>query len=283
MSTGLSIGRIELMSLSSRDIAFLQDLVAKGSGQKGASQASQHFCRHFGMGQHVGSRFVFSQADAECALQMLTIAGVAIVPSGQPLRRAQAGLHNPSQEKAGTLAPHQDSVAVKTANGRCECMGYSVPLLGYQVLTLEQACSIRSDVLLVVENLESFRFLERTRWIDYQELSVLAIFRGDGVFRADVVSSLLDASGVPVWAYFDFDPAGLGMAARLPRLQKVLLPREDVLMSAARRANQVHLYADQVTQWAKSLTAESSSIIEQPWSLMRRVRVGLAQELMDLL
>lgn len=271
------------MSLSSRDIAFLQDLVAKGSGQKGASQASQHFCRHFGMGQHVGSRFVFNQADADRAHQMLTIAGVAVEPAGQPLRRSQAGLNNPSQEKVGTLAPHQDSIAVKAAHGRCLCKGDPVPALGYQVLTLEQAREIRADVLLVIENLESFRFLDRNRWIDYQELAVLAIFRGDSVFKADVVSSLLETSSAPVWAYFDFDPAGLGMAAKLPRLQRVLLPNKEVLVSAARKANQVHLYANQLDQWGRALSSEDRSMILQPWALMQKLRVGMAQELMDLL
>lgn len=271
------------MSLSSRDIAFLQDLVAKGSGQKRASQASQHFCRHFGMGQHVGSQFVFNQADADRAHQMLTIAGVAIEPAGQPLRRVQAAWNNPSQEKAGTLAPHQDSIAVKAAHGRCECKGDPVPALGYQVLTLEQVREIRADVLLVVENLESFRFLERNRWIDFQELAVLAIFRGDGVFRADLVAHLLEFSSAPVWAYFDFDPAGLGMAGRLPRLQNVLLPPEDMLVNAARKANQVHLYADQFDQWGKSLSSDARSMIQQPWSLLRKLRIGLAQELMDSL
>ncbi len=271
------------MSLSSRDIAFLKDLVAKGSGQKGASQASEHFCRHFGMGQHVGSRFVFNQADADRAHQMLTIAGVAIEPAGQPLRRAQAGLNNLSQEKAGTLAPHQDSIAVKTAHGRCECKGDPVPALGYQVLTLEQVREIRADVLLVVENLESFRFLERNRWIDYQELAVLAIFRGDGAFKADLVSRLLEGSSAPVWAYFDFDPAGLGMAAKLPRLQRVLLPNEDVLVSAARKANQIHLYADQLDQWGSVLSSDGRSMIQRPWALLQKLRVGMVQELMDML
>ena len=271
------------MSLSSRDIAFLRDLVAKGSGQKGATLTSEHFHRHYGMGQHVGKQFVFSQTDADRARQMLANAGVASEPTGRPLRRAQAGLNNPSQEKAGTLAPHQDSIAIKAAHGRCECKGHPTPTLGYQVLTLEQAGEIRADALLVVENLESLRFLERNRWIDFQALAVLAIFRGDGVFRADVVASLLETSSAPVWAYFDFDPAGLGMAARLPRLQRVLLPSEDVLESAARRANQVHLYADQVEQWGKSLASDNRSMILRPWSLMRKLRVGLAQELMDSL
>lgn len=271
------------MSFSSREIAFLQDLVAKDSGQKGVSLASKHFHCHFGMGQHVGSQFVFTKVDAERACQMLANAGIAPEPHGGLLRRSQAGLINPTHEKSGTLAPHQDSIAVKAANGRCECKGHPITPLGYQVFTLEQAREIRVDVLLVVENLESLRFLERNQWIDYQALTVLAIFRGDGIFRADVVASLLEASRAPVWAYFDFDPAGLGMAARLPRLQRILFPPEEMLVSVARKANQVHLYADQVDQWGKSLTLDDRSMIQRPWSLLRKLRVGLAQELMDSL
>lgn len=271
------------MSFTPRDIAFLQDLVAKGTGQKGASLASGHFHHHFGMGQHVGRQFVFTQADADRARQMLTNAGVSPEPVESPLRRAQAGMNNPSQEKSGTLAPHHDSIAVKAAHGHCECNGQLVPAMGYQVLTSDQVLEIRADVVLVVENLESLRFLERNQWIDYRAQAVLAIFRGDGIFRADMVTRLLEASRAQVWAYFDFDPAGLGMAAKLPRLQRLLLPPEDVLVSAARKANQVHLYADQVNQWEKSLASDHRSMIQMPWSVLRRLRVGLAQELMDSL
>ena len=271
------------MSFSSREIAFLQNLVSKGFGQNGASLVSEHFHRHFGMGQHVGRQFVFSQTDADQARQMLLNAGIPLAPATQPLRRARAALNNPSQEKNGTLAPHQDSIAVKAAHGRCEYRGELVSKLGYQVVTLEQACEIRADVLLVVENLESLRFLERNQWIDYQARAVLAVFRGDGVFRADVVANLLEVSSAPVWAYFDFDPAGLGLATRLPRLKKVLLPPEDILVIAARKANQVHLYADQVDQWMKTLVSDERQMVQQPWSLLRKLKVGLAQELMDSL
>lgn len=271
------------MSLSSREIAFLHDLVAKGSGQKAASSTSKELNLHYGMGQHVGSRFVFTEADAVRARQMLANANISLEPASAAVRRADAALNNPAQEKAGTLAPHWDSVAVKSAHGHCDLEGQPVAYKGYQVLTLEQALKVRTDVLLVVENLESLRFLERNRWIDYQGLAVLAIFRGDGVFRADVVARLLEASSIAVWAYFDFDPAGLGMAAKLPRLQRILLPRETELASAARRANQVHLYADQAKQWSQRLTSDQRPLVQRPWGLLSQLRIGLAQELMDSL
>lgn len=34
-------------------------------------------------------------------------------------------------------------------------------------------------------------------------------------------------------------------------------------------------------QWGKSLTAEDRSMLQRPWALLRKLRVGLAQELMD--
>lgn len=135
--------------------------------------------------------------------------------------------------------------------------------------------------MLVVENLESFRFLERNRWIDYQGKSVLAIFRGDNGFRADAALKAIESRADPVWAYFDFDPAGLGMASGLPRLERLLLPPEPVLSASARRANQVHLFSDQIAQWAPTLDADNREIFKAPWRHMQLMCMGLAQEHMD--
>jgi hypothetical protein len=271
------------MSYTSHEIAFLQDLVAKGTGQKAASSTSRSLSQHYGMGQHIGSRFIFTEVDAVRARQMLANANIPIEPPSTRLRRAEAALNNPAKEKAGTLAPHEDSIAVKAAHGNCDLEGQPVPAQGYQVLTLEQALRVRADVLLVVENLESLRFLERNRWIDYEGKTVLAVFRGDRTLRADVVARFIESNSATVWAYFDFDPAGLGMSAKLPRLQRILLPPEAALTRTARQANQVHLYADQVGQWSQALTSDKRPIVQRPWGLLRHLRVGLAQELMDLL
>lgn len=271
------------MSFTSHEIAFLQDLVVKGSGQKAASSTSRSLGQHYGMGQHVGSRFIFTESDAARARQMLSNANIPIEPPSTGLRRAEAARNNPAREKAGTLAPHEDSIAVKAVHGHCDLEGQPVASQGYQVLTLEQALKVRADVLLVVENLESLRFLERNSWIDYEGKAVLGVFRGDGVFRADVAMRLVEASSPIVWAYFDFDPAGIGLSGKLPRIQRILLPSEAVLVSAARRANQVHLYADQAEQWGRTLSSDTRPLIQRPWELLRQLRVGLAQELMDLL
>jgi hypothetical protein len=81
----------------------------------------------------------------------------------------------------------------------------------------------------------------------------------------------------------DFDPAGLDNASRRPRLARLLLPAEDILDAAARHFDQAHLYADQITQWARALDSDSREILKAPWRHMQRMRRGLAQEHMDSL
>ncbi|QCB46942.1 hypothetical protein [Hydrogenophaga sp. PAMC20947] len=271
------------MSFSYSQIAFLRNLAARGAIEKGASASAEFFLTQHGLGLRAGSRFVYSKEDAERAAQMLVNRRIAAVSPEKTLRRIDAVLNIAGSEKSGTLSPHYDSVAIKTAHGRCLLDANSVPQIGYQVLTHEQSVSVRADALMVVENLESFRFLERNRWLDYLGKDVLAIFRGDNGLRADAALKVIEARKEPVWAYFDFDPAGLGMASRLPRLERLLLPCEGSLETSARQANQVRLFADQTMQWSPTLDADSREIIRTPWRHMQRLRLGLAQEYMDAL
>lgn len=271
------------MSFSHSQITFLRHLAARVATEKAATQAADFFHTQHGLGQRAGSRYLYGEIDADRARQLLINRGIALVSPVQALRRSDAANNNPGNEKSGTLSPHYDSVAIKTAHGQCLLEGVPVARTGYQVVTLGQANSVRADVLLVVENLESFRFLERNCWIDFQDKDVLAVFRGDNVFRANGATKVIESRSEPVWAYFDFDPAGLGMAAHLLRLDRLLLPTEAILCAAARRSNQVHLFADQIAQWATTLDADGRELIKAPWRHMQRIRMGLAQEYMDVL
>ncbi|MDR7152040.1 hypothetical protein J2W49_004016 [Hydrogenophaga palleronii] len=271
------------MNFTHYQITFLRHLASGVAAEKAATQAADFFHTQHGLGQRAGSRYLYGEIDTDRARQLLINRGIALASAVQALRRSDAANNNPGNEKSGTLSPHFDSVAIKTAHGQCLLERVPVARSGYQVVTLDQANSVRTDVLLVVENLESFRFLERNCWIDFQEKSVLAVFRGDNVLRADIATRLLESRTEPVWAYFDFDPAGLGMAARLPRLERLLLPPEGILSAAARRSNQVHLFADQMAQWATTLDADGREMLTTPWRHMQRIRMGLAQEHMDAL
>lgn len=274
------------MNFNHSQIAFLRHLAASEPAEKTGSHAAEFFHLHHGLGQRSGSRYRYAAVDADRARQLLINRGIALVSAEKPLRRGESSLNNPCDEKSGTLAPHHDSVAIKTAHGQCLLDGVPVARTGYQVVTQDQAQSVRADVLLVVENLESFRFLERNCWIDFQQMDVLAVFRGDNVFRANWAAKVVESRTQPVWAYFDFDPAGLGTASRLPRLDRLLLPAEAHLspdIKVIKDHKQPRLYADQVRQWAKTLDSDSREMIKAPWRHMQHMRWGLAQEHMDML
>jgi len=139
---------------------------------------------------------------------------------------------------------------------------------------------VAADRIMVVENLETFRDLERYRWINYLGLRVLVIFRGDqGRSAGDSIQVLLRRSE-PVWAFMDFDPAGLGLAASLPRLERVILPPSEWLRERARGARAVELFEASVAQWGGVLNAAAPPEIVKAWGLLASLRAGVAQESM---
>jgi len=110
---------------------------------------------------------------------------------------------------------------------------------------------------------------------------VLAVQHGDTLFHHGKVRRFLQLRTEPVWAYFDFDPAGLGLASGMPRLERVMLPPVKPLTDLARRAQQVDLFVKSLGQWSASLELEVNPLIRPHWELMKSLRLGLSQEFMD--
>ncbi len=138
-------------------------------------------------------------------------------------------------EKVFSRRPHSNSVALRTAHGDCDLdgAGLKTPGGGHMVLNTEDAMRVRCDRILSVENLETFRHLHRYAWITDGRGDTLAIFRGDPTFSLADAAKVFAARGELVDAFVDFDPAGLFIAASLPRLA-LILPDERWLISAIR-------------------------------------------------
>lgn len=267
------------MDLSPAQITFLRRLVNLQVGTVGTSQAAEFFYQDQRLGSPRGRQFNFTAEDWARARRILDAHGIPI-EEPRIRRRADATLRAGVSEKDGSLAPHGDSIPVKVAAGDCRLGNTPLQAQGYMVMTADQVCAINADRLLIVENLENFRWLERNAWIDYQGLNVLALYRGDNRFKLNEVRDVIEARKEPVWAFFDFDPAGLGMASQLPRLERLVLPPESALRNLSRKADQAHLYAQQVDQWRQHLDACKNPDIQSAWAELQRLRVGLAQELM---
>lgn len=139
---------------------------------------------------------------------------------------------------------------------------------------------------MLVENLETFRYLNDYRWIDTQGKAVLAIWRGD---KDRHIGEALNALGAhatkgQIWCFVDFDPAGLGMADAVHRrfgMDRLVLPEHQELERITRAHDQRFLYSKQVSQYANSLNEAQHPDIQSSWALMQGMQIGLAQELLS--
>ena len=269
------------MTLTPIQIQFLRRLANEKPATSTSSKVAEFFSVDQRIGIRVGRRFEYSSRDHDRADLLLVNHGLSLVSLPAGATRAQAIGRPGISEKVGTAAPHANSIAVKCANGICRLGEESIPHTGYAVLTLEQALLVRADRIMVVENLESFRWLARTSWIDYEDFNVLAIYRGDPRFKVDDAQRMVLARPEPVWAFFDFDPAGLGMSLDLPRLERLILPPHDSLTCLVRSADAGHLYSDQLEQYKGTLDGLTSGPVCEAWRLMKSLRSGLLQEWMD--
>lgn len=269
------------MNLTFVQIEFLRHLARNKASQKSASAAASFFHDQVGLGQQAGRRFLYGEADHARAATVLRNHGVSLEPTAKGLRRADAPLHHNANEKRSTLGPHADSIPLKGIAGNCLLDGNAITREGYSVFSLEKAMQVTCSRLLVVENMETFRLLERNRWIDYRGHDVLAVQHGDIKFHHGKVREFLHLRTEPIWAYFDFDPAGLGMASGMPRLEQVVLPPVMQLIDLARRAQQVDLFVKSLGQWSATLELDVNQLIRPHWDLMKSLRLGLSQEFMD--
>lgn len=271
------------MALTVTQMKFLQDLIETRPPYRLAGQAATFLADHFAIGRIEGRRVEYDQPHFEAAYQLLKNENLPTARLGSGSRRAQSSGYSSLSEKYATVAPHRDSIAVRVASGKCRLDDVEVctPAGTYMVANIETAMRISTDRLMVVENLETFRHLEKQRWIDYGGLNVLAIFRGDTRFSTGEVPVLLSRRSEPVWAFYDFDPAGLALANMSPRLEKIVSPPSQWLIPAARRAKRSDLYQDQFCQYEATLNIATDSQVLELWGWMREIQVGYPQEWME--
>jgi hypothetical protein len=270
------------MQLTAAEIAFLQRLVAERPPKRQNGTSAVSLMQEHRIGRAAGRSIEYTAGDFERAERLLKNAGQSLIALAPGATRAEMAGRVGVTEKSGAARPHSNSIAWKPAAGQVR-MGSGVVQAfggGYQVSTVEDACAVEADVLMVVENLESLRWIERSTWIDYQGKSVMAIFRGDAQFSNADVKRLLDAREEDVWVFSDFDPAGLWIAASVPRVKRLVLPEATALEIMTKKAKRFDLFVDQLKQYRSVLDSCQQNDIERAWSLMKRLQAGLPQEWM---
>ncbi len=272
------------MNITAGRLKFLQGILLSQE-RRAASQTAEYLSTNYRIGVRIGRNFEYGPADVERATALLTSLKLPLVaiPVGT-MDRGDAAVRPGLSEKSGTHAPHAREVAFAIYGSGATFTGAPMSSvgLGYQVAKSEDVGAIQADITLVVENLETLAQLRRYRWLMrfFDSKSVLAVFRGDTQFKVEDAADTLRSLTAPVWAAFDFDPAGLGMASKLQGLVKIVLPSQEVLTAEVLKRDRSDLFYSQFDAWAPTLDACQNAVVRAPWELMKRLKRGLNQEWM---
>ena len=271
------------MSFTSHQILFLQRLVSERPMQRRAAEVSRYFCEQYSLGTAVGRQIEYRDEHLRMAHSLLLSHDLPVEPLAAQASRADAAAFGGLSEKALSAAPHAGSIAVKCI-GNCtlEAIALRTPADTYLVVTPDVGHRIACDRLLFIENLETFRQLEKYTWIDYRGQAVLAVFRGDAQLSTGDAARFIRARAEGILAFVDFDPAGLLIANALPadRLERLILPDAEWLRDAANTARGRQLFADQEPKAGPSLERTMNEELRTAWGELKALRSGVTQERM---
>ena len=102
---------------------------------------------------------------------------------------------------------------------------------------------------------------------------------GGSEARADASQSLLKTLNRPVWAFVDYDPAGLVIAATLPGLQGIIAPEATVLAELLEKHGLEDRYRTQLPAAASSLDQAGHPAVSFLWPMLRQAGRALPQEI----
>lgn len=143
---------------------------------------------------------------------------------------------------------------------------------------------IGHDALLIVENLQTFQdihLVDAKVMNALADLNPLVLYRGDaqGGAQVDAVHELIERSVLPVYAFVGYDPAGMIIAASLPRLDQILAPDLHDLSALVQAHGIVNRYLVQVAAANRALHQFADDPRIGPlWHVIHTVGKALPQE-----
>jgi hypothetical protein len=271
------------MHLAPRHAVFLSDLAERRPAFKQRSLLAEEIQREFALGITRASKIYYGEQDYSRAAKILQELGITGLRPETASRRDRAGFGALS-EKFRARAVSKDFVAVRPVSAGVVLEGRELvlPAEGFLTVRLDTVLSAGASTLLLVENLESFVRVGLQDWLGAPP-ATLAIWRGGTLHSPGAVNRLLEQSTLPVWAWFDFDPAGLEMASRLPRLAHLVVPSETQIenLERARHGNRSR-FAEQLKQSAGTLERCEHPEVRKAWQRLKRLGRAYAQELVTV-
>ena len=258
------------MTLDKQEVDYLLRLCQQRPPKRRLGAVAERLQQEHQVGTKRGAGILYTGDDFKNAASLLRLMGIdPTTPVGawSESGRAEAAALGGS-EKWSAAAVHAGMVAVKAFAGKMllvDRLEFRLPPGAHLELDVEDAASERGHTsLLIVENFEAFRYCHRWKGLDLARCggNPLVIYRGDpsGV-RADAVNELINLNEKLMFAAFDLDPAGLGMAMGLPRLDGFIGPPLQHLDRWVEHGR-TDLYVNQAPQWASLLDGATHPDIE---------------------
>jgi hypothetical protein len=274
-------------------IAAALNVIHQGKERFKESAVLATIMTEYNIGRRHGVLIVFKADDKVRLVELLKQSGVpdplSVVPgSWKGLTRAES-LGLGSNEKMTSSAVRRDRIAVKTlpgktlylANGSEFKIGHRMHVELDRVVTSGAAIGHHHDSILLVENWESFNDLHVTN-LNFSNIgnNPLVVWRGErSGCRVDHALAFIRESTLPVWAFVDYDPAGLGIALGLPRLAGVLAP-PDLELASLLCSGLSTRFLDQLPQWQVSLERAEHPDIRRLWRIIQDAGKALPQEIL---
>lgn len=263
------------MSFSPSEVDFLRRLLASRPEFRRNDGVANRVSEGHGIGEPSGSRILYGPSDFERARNSLSSRNIDLTAPEPGYSRSEAG---PGlSEKVGARPVSDGLMATVPLN-----MDVTVPSgAAFVAVHWEAALKWRFEAVLECENFEPLLRLEDYSWLKefVRGRPLLAVYRGGPqMFRAAAPAAFLRAAGKPVLGFYDFDPAGLSMAAGEPNLEALCLPPWERILSRAQEMRRPDLYYPQLKACQGTLESLPEGPVREAWLHLKRVQWGLDQE-----
>lgn len=251
------------------------------------SKTLRGFLDDYHIGWTKGASYCFDAMAKARIRELLQAQGIApetLPDAWDGLTRAES-LALGRDEKWADGPARRDRVVVKALPGRPLRISHDSlmlpPRCHLEADALEIAGGVQHDTILLVENWECFDRIHEVQ-LDFSSAGTdpLVLWRGGSAeARADASQNFMRVLNRPVWAFVDYDPAGLVIAATLPGLQGIIAPEASILAELLEKHGLEERYRIQLPAAAPCLDRAEHPAVVFLWPILRQAGRALPQEI----
>ena len=275
------------------DIKFLLKIVQETQDVFPLTESGRAFVQKTHIGRIERTKLIFSPEDRQRITRILTENGIPCDLDRTLLTMAGSRhdtlRYSPNEKMSGTpikahtilVRPLHPDGFLRRAGGRYPLASPRSPIL-MNFREISDLFEFRSVV--VVENLECFLFFDQINGIDFSvaDPESLVVFRGEKspeISTGSVYEFLRSLHACPVFAFVDYDPAGMVIASGLPGFSKLIMPHDEHhLETLMRKSGRASLFNEQQRQ-LKTLSALKNPAFKKIQDLLLHIGKGLPQEI----